>query len=99
MSSLATVYLRKKLFLIHSSSKTTGGVWISFREPYLSIPDNSDDLALVTGIRNALAGSRVGVPNPQTWKEWGSTIQARWCSVMARVCWSVNLHHSRTARR
>ena len=62
----ATVYLRKKKFLVHASSKTTEGVWILW-EPCVLVPEASDDRELGLAIRTALDESRVDVAHPQNW--------------------------------
>jgi hypothetical protein len=63
----ATIYWRKKQFLIHSSSRTTDGVWIIW-SPCLAVPEASDDSELKQAIRTTLDASRMGVPHPQVWR-------------------------------
>jgi hypothetical protein len=63
----ATIYRRKKQFLVHTSSRTTAGVWI-LSQPCVAISDASDDREFGQAIRLALAGSKTDVPHPQTWK-------------------------------
>jgi hypothetical protein len=62
----ATVYLRKARFFVHASSRTTAGVWV-LAEPCLSLDESCDNQQLGEAIRDALGGSRSGVPHPRSW--------------------------------
>ena len=66
MLRCATVYRRKQRFLVHSSSRTTDGVWI-LGPPYLVVAEG-DDHALERAIQSALEGSRADVPHPRTFE-------------------------------
>ena len=63
----ATIYRRRKQFLMHASSRTTDGVWI-LTAPCLAVPEGSDDSEVQRAIRAALDGSQTDVPHPQVWK-------------------------------
>ncbi|HEY8210752.1 MAG TPA: hypothetical protein VIG99_24880 [Myxococcaceae bacterium] len=63
----ATVYRRKKQFLVHASSRTTDGAWILW-PPCLAVPEGSHGQELGQSIRAALDASRMNVPHPQIWK-------------------------------
>jgi hypothetical protein len=60
----ATIYERKGKLYIHSSSKTTAGVWV-INAPVLAV-DKEDTGAIGRAIRECLAASREGVPHPKS---------------------------------
>lgn len=63
---LATVFLRRKVLLIHPSSRTTDGVWIMVA-PCAVTPESTSDADLGGMVERALAQSTQNVPHPQQW--------------------------------
>ena len=61
---VATIYERKGKLYVHSSSKTTAGVWV-FNAPVLAV-DKEDADEVGRSIRECLAASREGVPHPKS---------------------------------
>ena len=63
----ATAYKRGNALYLHSSSKTTAGVWIA-TPPFTKV--DTDALASSKGeaILQAIWGSQEGVPHPTNWK-------------------------------
>ncbi len=62
----ATIYLRHGDILVHSSSRTTAGVWI-LSEPCTRLDSDCSNEALGNAVRAALQGSRSDVPHPAVW--------------------------------
>lgn len=62
----ASVYRRRKQFLIHSSSQTEDGVWVAC-PPFLSVPESGGDPELEHAIRDALRRSESNVPRVREW--------------------------------
>ncbi|HEU5066005.1 MAG TPA: hypothetical protein VFT86_09070 [Gaiellaceae bacterium] len=60
---LASVYLRKGLWLIHSNAETEAGFWVS-TPPYLAVPEYGANSALGRAVLQALDASENGVPTP-----------------------------------
>jgi hypothetical protein len=63
---LATIYERKGKVYVHSSSRTTAGIWI-INAPVLAV-DASDMAGVGSAVRRCLAASREGVPHPQSFE-------------------------------
>jgi hypothetical protein len=62
----ASIFKRKKQFFVHALSETTDGVWM-YSEPWLALPESTDDSQLENAIRVALDGTKMGVPHPAEW--------------------------------
>jgi hypothetical protein len=60
----ATIYERKGKLYVHSSSKTTAGVWV-INAPVLAI-DKEDTGEVGRALRACLEASREGVPHPKS---------------------------------
>ena len=63
----ATVYFRKKMYLVSPSSKTTDGVWLLV-EPCIAVPEASSNEELERAIRVSLDRSRTDIPHPRIWE-------------------------------
>ena len=63
MIKATAIYERKGVYLFHSQSKTTAGVWLA-TEPFLRLETNcsSDDRAVAA--LKALASSKESIPHP-----------------------------------
>ena len=60
----ATIYERKGKLYVHSSSKTTAGVWV-INAPVLAV-DKEDAGEIGRAIRECLAASREGISHPKS---------------------------------
>ncbi|MBB3981764.1 hypothetical protein GGR44_001423 [Sphingobium fontiphilum] len=60
----ATIYERKGKLYVHSSSKTTAGVWV-INPPVLAV-EKEDKGEVGRAVRECLAASREGVPHPRS---------------------------------
>ena len=63
---IATVYRRGERIFVHSSSRTTAGVWV-LTDPVLAV-DGDNPARLGGAVLDALGGSREGVNHPTSWK-------------------------------
>jgi Immunity protein Imm1 len=62
----ATAYRRMEHLFVHSSSRTTDGVWI-LSEPCIKLDEECTDGDLGAAVQACLQGSRTGVPHPTSW--------------------------------
>ena len=62
----ATAYKRKAQLFVHSSSRTTAGVWI-LGEPCIRLDEACSDLEFGTAVKAALDASSSDVPHPRSW--------------------------------
>ena len=60
----ATIYERKGKLYVHSSSKTTAGVWV-INPPVLAV-EKEDAGKVGRALKECLAASREGVPHPKS---------------------------------
>ncbi|MEQ9242324.1 hypothetical protein [Roseovarius indicus] len=60
----ATIYERKGKLYVHSSSKTTAGVWV-INAPVLAV-EKEDTSEVGRAVRECLAASREGAPHPKS---------------------------------
>jgi hypothetical protein len=66
MMKAATVYRRSSALLLHSSSKTTAGLWIA-TAPFLRVESGSAQAAKGEAALAVLNASQEGVPHPTNW--------------------------------
>lgn len=62
----ATAYKRGNILYLHSSSKTTAGVWIA-TPPFATVLTDTTVLAKGEAILEAINASQDGVPHPTSW--------------------------------
>jgi hypothetical protein len=67
MMQAAVVYKRGDTYYIHSSSKTTAGVWIA-TAPFLKIEANSTPSVIGAAVLQALDASHNLIPHPTSWR-------------------------------
>ena len=63
----ATIYERKGMLYVHSSSKTTAGIWM-ITPPVLAVVKH-DTAGVGRAIRECLSASREGVPHPKVFTD------------------------------
>jgi hypothetical protein len=64
----ATVYRRAGCIYIHTSSKTTAGVWIA-TPPFIKLEAGATSSDLGKSVILALGGSQPQVPHPTQWRD------------------------------
>jgi hypothetical protein len=69
----ASIYKLKDAYIIYSLSKARSGFNIA-GEPYFKMPLNTDKVALITAIKNAVNNSKEEVPDPTDWKVFKKTV-------------------------
>lgn len=66
MSSACAIRLKDR-WLVHPELKSVSGIFVA-SEPYQSLPNDADPIALGNAVRSALALAQRTIPNPPDWK-------------------------------